>query len=169
MQKLAWFTQVSIARFNLKDPLELTFQPHRYGPYAHSLQHMLNALDGSYLHCDKRIADASAFDLIWFDNAKRDRLAAYFTTAEAKPYKDALEATTQLIDGFESPLGMELLATVDWIVRRQGEAPTFEAVTKGIAHWPGPDGAARRKQRIFEPRMVRLALDRLAESDFLSA
>lgn len=169
VQKLAWFTQVSIERLKLKDPLGLKFQAHRYGPYAHELQHMLNALDGSYLHCDKRIGDARAFDLIWFDNAKRERLEAYFTTAEAKPYRPVLEATAQLIDGFESPLGMELLATVDWVVRREGKAATIDAVNAGIAHWPGPDGAAQRKQRIFEPRMVELALSRLTSNDFLPA
>jgi hypothetical protein len=35
---------------------------------------------------------------------------AYLTTPEAKVFRPALEATAQPIDGFESPLGMELLA-----------------------------------------------------------
>ena len=169
IQKLAWFTQVGIAICRLEDPLKLKFQAHRYGPYSANLQHMLNALDGSYLHCDKRIADAGPLDLIWFEESKRDRLTAYFTTNEAKPYREALETTSRLIDGFESPFGMELLATVDWIVRREGATPTLEGVIKGIAHWPGPDGAARRKGQIFDDRMVAIALARLTESEFLSA
>lgn len=169
VQKLAWFTQVSIGRLQLADPLNLDFKAHRYGPYADRLRHMLDGLDGSYLHCEKRIADAGPLDLIWFEDAKRERLDAYFTTEEAKPYKAALEATSDLIDGFESPLGMELLATVDWLVRREGEAATPEAIRNGVAHWPGGEDAARRKLKIFQPGMVELALARLTERDFLSA
>jgi len=169
VQKLAWFTQVSIDRLALEDPLALKFSAHRYGPYSDQLRHLLDALDGSYLHCDKRIADAGPLDLIWFDDAKRERLDVYLKTTEAQAYRPALEATTQLIDGFESPLGMELLATVDWVVRREGQPATLAAVNEGIAHWPGGEGAAKRKQRIFEPQMVERALERLTERDFLHA
>jgi len=169
VQKLAWFTQVSIGRLQLADPLNLDFKAARYGPYADRLRFLLDGLDGSYLHCEKRIADASPLDLIWFEDAKRERLDAYFTTDEAKPYKAALEATSDLIDGFESPLGMELLATVDWLVRREGEAATPEAIRNGVANWPFSEDAARRKLRIFQPGMVELALARLTERDFLSA
>lgn len=169
VQKLAWFTQATIERLGLENPLKLDFQANRYGPYADKLRHMLNALDGSYLHCDKRISDAGPLDLIWFDDAKRDRLDAYFTTAEAKPYQRVLEVTGELIDGFESPLGMELLATVDWVVRCDGQTATVSGVNKGIRSWPGDGSAAKRKERIFETRMVELALDRLKTAGEIGA
>ena len=86
-------------------PLDLQFKADRYGPYAHRLTHLLNGLDGSYLHCDKRIGDAGALDLIWFEESKKPKIAAYLTSTEAKTYLPALEATSELIDGFESPLG----------------------------------------------------------------
>ena len=87
---------------------------------ASRLTHLLDALDGSYLHCGKRIGDAGPFDVIRFEDAKRDKAAAYLRSGEAKTFLPALEATTELIDGFESPLGMELLATIDWLTYNDG-------------------------------------------------
>jgi hypothetical protein len=71
-------------------------------------------LDGSFLHCDKRIQDADKSDVIWFDESRRPLLQAYLSS-EAKHYRAALEMTADVIDGFETPFGMELLASVDWL------------------------------------------------------
>jgi O-acetyl-ADP-ribose deacetylase (regulator of RNase III) len=154
--------QTSAQDLGLEDPLRLEFKANRFGPYADKLRHLLNNLDGSYLHCDKRIADAGPLDVIWFDESMRDRLTAYFTSPEAKVYAPALEATARIIDGFESPLGMELLATVDWL-KRQGVEPTVSAITAGIRSWPGGEEAAERKAKIFDERLVGLALERLEQ------
>ena len=163
VQKLAWFIETSAQDLGLDDPLRLEFKANRFGPYADKLRHVLDNLDGSYLHCEKRIADAGPFDVIWFDDAKRDWLETYFTSPEAKIYRPALEATAKIIDGFESPLGMELLATGDWL-RRHGVEPNVPAMTAGIRNWPGGDkGAAERKAKIFDERLVGLALERLQE------
>ena len=116
IQKLAWFLERAIERFSPADnPLDLRFIPNKYGPYANRLTHLLNSLDGSYLHCEKRISDADPLDTIWFDDARKGFVQAYLKT-EAKPYLEALEYTAALIDGFESPFGMELLATVEWLL-----------------------------------------------------
>jgi O-acetyl-ADP-ribose deacetylase (regulator of RNase III) len=104
IQKLAYFAERIVEDLKLPNPLKLEFQADRFGPYAFKLTHLLNSLDGSYLHCDKRLADADKFDVIWFDDSKKDFVAAYFTTPEAKPYREALEITANIIDGFESPL-----------------------------------------------------------------
>ncbi|MGS0758252.1 type II toxin-antitoxin system antitoxin DNA ADP-ribosyl glycohydrolase DarG, partial [Roseateles sp. GG27B] len=106
-------------------------------------------LDGSYLHCDKRISDAAPFDVIWFDDERRSLLQAYLK-AEAKPYAEAMAHTAAMIDGFESPFGMELLATVDWLISREKIEPTVGAVREGIRHWRGGTGAAQRKDRLFD-------------------
>jgi len=162
VQKLAWFMEASIAALGLGDPLRLQFKADRFGPYADNLRHVLNDLDGSYLHCAKRLGDAGPMDVIWFDDAKRSLVEAYLTSPEARPYRPALEATTRIIDGFESPLGMELLATVDWLIRREGAPPTLEGVLEGVRRWPAGENASARKMRIFAPRLIQLALDRLA-------
>ena len=164
IQKLAYLLEDSIFRLSGSNPMELKFSANRYGPYAHRLGHLLNALDGSYLHCEKRITDAGPLDVIRFDDSKRDKLSAYLTTAEAKIFKAALEDTSSLIDGFESPLGMELLATVHWLINRMSIPATVKDIKDSVARWPGGDGSGVRKQRIFDDRLIAIALNRLTSN-----
>ncbi len=160
-QKLAWCLGRNIERLGLPDPLKLRFKADRYGPYAHQLTKLLEGLDGSYLHCDKRLTDASPFDTIWFEESKRDTVELYLRSTEARDYLPALEATDKLIDGFQSPLGMEALATVDWLVSREHAKPTLEGVRDGLRRWPAGEDAARRKEKLFDDKLIVLALDRL--------
>lgn len=162
VQKLAWLLHRCIVAAGLPDPLKLGFKPDRYGPYADRLRHLLNALDGSYLHSRKRMADAGPYDSIWFDEGKRAIVAAYLESSAAAEYLPALEQTANLIEGFESPLGMELLATVDWILFTQHVEPTVDAVRGEIEHWGGDPEAGRRKLKLFDDRLLELALERLS-------
>jgi len=160
-QKLAWCLERTISRMGLPDPLDLRFEANRYGPYAQRLTHLLDGLDGSYLHCDKRLADAEPFDTIWFEETKREKLEFYLKGAEACAYLPALEATDALIDGFQSPLGMEVLATVDWLVAREGAESSLAGIRAGLRHWPAGENAAKRKESLFSDKLIVLALDRL--------
>lgn len=161
IQKLAWFLEREIEKFGLA-PLDLRFTAHKYGPYADRLRHLLAGLDGSYLHCEKRISDADPLDVIWFDDARKALVQTYLKT-EAKDYTQALETTAALIDGFESPFGMELLATVDWLLDRERVAPTVPALREGVRHWRGGADAAARKDRLFDDRALGIALARLTQ------
>jgi O-acetyl-ADP-ribose deacetylase (regulator of RNase III) len=167
IQKLAWFLERNIERAGLA-PLDLRFVPHKYGPYTDRLRHLLEGLDGSYLHCDKRIGDADPLDVIWFDDGRKTFVQTYLKS-EAKEYVPVLEATAALIDGFESPFGMELLATVDWLLTKEGVAPKVSAVREGLRHWHGDPAAAMRKDRMFDDRAVGIALERLAPGAAVSA
>jgi O-acetyl-ADP-ribose deacetylase (regulator of RNase III) len=162
IQKLAWFLERNIEQLAPDNPLDLQFEANKFGPYANSLEHLLNALDGSYLHCDKRIADAGPTDIIWFDDAKKAHVQTYLKSAAAEPYAEALASTSELIDGFESPLGMELLATVDWLIFKEGCAADLDAIKSCLKHWPGGAKAAQRKQKLFDDRLLGLALERLS-------
>ena len=162
IQKLAWFLQRAIERRQLKDELKLNFQANYYGPYANNLDHLLNALDGSYLKSDKRIPDCDPLDVIWFNDAEKQRVQTYLHT-EAKDYEPALEEAAALIDGFESPFGMELLSTVDWLIAREGCEANLDAIKTGIANWPAGQKWAERKQKLFDDDKLKQALDKLSQ------
>ena len=165
VQKLGYFLERSVNAFSLDNKFNFEFGANKIGPYSDKLKHLLNGLDGSYLHCDKRIADASPFEIIQFDDAKKDKVAAFLMMPEAKAYRPALEATTELIDGLESPLGMELLSTVDWLIQHEGVEPDVKAIRNALAKWPGDDKkAAERKLERFDERVIAIALQCLAES-----
>ena len=166
IQKLAWFLERAIEQLpGTENPLNLKFVAHKYGPYANRLEHLLNNLDGSYLHCNKRISDAGISDVIWFDQERKAFLQTYLKP-EAKEYADAVERTTELIDGFESPFGMELLATVDWLLSQEGVPATVPAVREALKHWDGGAGVAARKSRLFNDQALDIAVKRLTASSF---
>ena len=145
-------------------PLRLEFTANKYGPYSHRLNRLLDSLDGSYLGCEKRLADTRPFDRIWFNETKKGDVHAYLTSGEGKVYAGALEWAAHTIDGFESPLGMELLATVDWVLEREGVEPTIAGVKKGLSNWAGGKTAGQRKLRLLNDRLIGIALDQLTST-----
>lgn len=158
-QKLAWILNRVIDDMGLENPLGLHFNARNHGPYADELRHLLNHLDGSYLHCDRRINDSRPFD-----ESKRQAVTAYLKS-EAEVWLPALEKTTELIDGFESPFGMELLSTVDWLVFKEGIAPERDAILKAMGQWPAGERWAQRKTKLFDGRTIDIALKQLARVD----
>ena len=160
VQKLAWFVARGAPEADEPDPLRLDFKAHWYGPYSEKLQFLIDSLDGSYLHCERRVADASPGSEVWFNPEKKDLLAAYLRS-EGKRYAPVVDWTANLIHGFESPLGMELLATVDWLLTEESVQPSVTAVKKRLEHW-GPGESGARKLRIFDDRLIRVALQQLA-------
>lgn len=167
IQKLGYFVE----RFSLKHglgALKFEFGANKYGPYSHKLKHLLNSLDGSYLHCERRLSDAGPFEPIYFDDSKKNEVDAYFSSPESRPFRPALEATSRLIDGFESPLGMELLGTVDWMVDHDGVRPELDDVRARLPLWTGGREAGARKLGLFEDRMIRIALDALRENGLIA-
>jgi hypothetical protein len=164
VHKLAWFLQRVIQRLGLKDPLDLRFTANKYGPYADRLRHLLDGLDGSYLHCERRLSDAGPLEPIWFEDAKRQDVIDFLRSKSALEYLPALEEAVAIIDGFESPLGMELLSTVDWLLSKQNCRPEVTEVKRGLEDWPAGHGSARRKTALFDDRLLQLALTRLQSS-----
>ena len=160
VQKLAWFVSRWIDLCRMENALRLEFVANRYGPYADRLRHLLTEMDGSYLHCERRLSDAAPTDLIWFDDARRAEVTNYLANSWAAPYRLPLDKTSNLIDGFESPLGMELLATVDWLMMNADCVATVQSLRDGLARWP-TRGASRRKKRLFNDKMIEAAAERL--------
>jgi hypothetical protein len=56
---------------------------------------------------------------------------------------------------------MELLGTVDWLLHKEKLAPQVETIRSGLATWKGGENAAQRKLRMFDERLIDLALERL--------
>jgi len=154
IQKLAYFLQ----RFGERDSLRLSFQKHHYGPYAHNLTHLLRALDGTYLVAEKgtAIADSRPFDHLLPVAEKQEEVAQYLQTNGSPEQWARLQKVQTLIEGFETPFGMELLATADWLLH---ENPSFsnEALTAAVHAW------SERKKRLMQPPHLAAAARRLMQ------
>lgn len=165
VQKLGWFLQRGVGLLGVEDVLGLKFEAGTYGPYADDLRHVLNALDGSFLHCERRLADARPADRIWFEPGRDEEVDAFLEQESGAAYRPVVEWVLKLIDGFASPHGMELLATVDWLLQQPGQPRTVEAIRSVLEHWPGGTASARRKLRLFDNKSLELALDRLLDAE----
>ena len=161
VQKLAWFLRRGLMATRVQDPLKLQFVAGKYGPYSDTLRHLLDALDGSFLHSAKRMADARRDDVVTFEYGKEEALDKYLSAPEMAKYVGAVQWTQKMIEGFESPYGMELLATVDWLIVEQHVEPEVDQIRNAVHNWPHSDGAANRKTNLFDDRVLGIAIRRI--------
>jgi len=159
-QKLAWFLERAIQQHKLPNNLRFNFRAHNYGPYSNNLGHLLSRLDGTYLNASKRIPDAQPLDTIDFIGEKKATVEHYLNN-DAVQFLPALKTAIDVIDGFESPYGMELLATVDWLITKEGCEPTLGSIRAGLQRWPAGQKWAQRKQQMFDDRSLQMAVKQL--------
>lgn len=151
VQKLAYFLQEA------GEPLRLRFQAHHFGPYADNLNHALQRIEGHFI---RGYGDRSArAEIRLLPNAVEH--AREFL--KGKPEAEAhLERVSKLIEGFETPYGMELLSTVHWVVKHEtGVQDDPEAIRARVASWN------QRKQELIKPRHVEKAYSRLEQQGWL--
>ncbi len=72
-----------------------------------------------------------------------------------------MERVQNLIEGFETPYGLELLATVHWVATQEGAATEDEAI-KLVQAW-NP-----RKKKIMQPPHLRIAWRRLHQQGWIT-
>jgi O-acetyl-ADP-ribose deacetylase (regulator of RNase III) len=145
IQKLAYFLQESGM------DMKLRYVKHLYGPYAHNLNKVLEILEGHHIrgYGDTQKPDVEIALL-------PDAYKAADRFLQQDPYAAAhLEKVADLVDGFETPYGMELLASVHWATVHDGEASDAESAIAAMARWND------RKRRLFKPEHIRSAWERL--------
>jgi O-acetyl-ADP-ribose deacetylase (regulator of RNase III) len=154
VQKLGYFLQVA------GQDLGLQFEKHLYGPYSEQLRHALNRMEGHFIvgmgdgSVDSEIEPAP--------DALRE--ADEFLAAHGDAEINArLDRSQSLIDGFQSPYGMELLATVHWVASTEADVTSPDAALLAIGAW-NP-----RKKRLMQPIHVQTAWDRLVQHGWISA
>lgn len=156
IQKIAYFLQV------LGQPLRLEFSRGRYGPYAETLNHVLDRIEGHYLSgFGDRSARVEELQPIRLANGAADDLSVWFA---AHPAPDALlDRFAQLVDGFEAPYSLELLATVHYAAELHPPATDIDELIERVRTWSG------RKARLFTPAHVRMAYSRLEKAGLLAS
>lgn len=156
IQKLAYFLQEA------GEPLKLPYVKHKYGPYAHNLDHVLKHIEGHYIRGygdGTSFAESAEIYVLPFGRA------AAQTFLETEPEsQQRIERVSNLIFGFETPYGMELLATVHWVATKEEvtRAQDSEQAIRLINEW------SERKRNLFKPQHIRKAWHRLYEQNWLS-
>lgn len=152
IQKLAYFLQ----RMGQKD-LKLNYKQYLYGPYAHNLQHLLHELEKGYISSDKSVLDSKPLDLIFLNNDKLEEILQFVEQECSIEEKERLRNLFTLMSGYESPFGLELLSTVDWILASTNAQLSASEIKDKIKLW------SRRKDDNFQVEHVLAAKKRLSQ------
>jgi len=150
VQKLAYFLQEA------GENLALSYYKHKFGPYADQLRHALDRMDGHYIHGvgDGVVESAITPNAVALEQAKQ-----FIANADSK-LNERVERVAQLINGFQSPFGMELLASVHWVARYEGATNAEKALEK-IQSW------TPRKKRLMNAHHVESAWKQLRQHNWV--
>lgn len=149
--KLMYFMQVA------EEPLRLKFTKGPYGPYAENLRHVLHAIEGHMVsgyadggdRPDKRLRLVPGA----FDDAR-----AFVATKDDT--RNRFNRVADLVSGFESPFGLELLSTIHWVVENEDADAVDDVVEKTYA-W-------NERKKMFSRRQIALARDVLSEQGWFT-
>ncbi len=150
IHKLLYFMQEA------GEPLQLRYAKAVYGPYAENLRHVLRAIDGHYItgYADGGDAPAKRIELV--PGAVQDADAVLASNADTSARFDRV---ADLVQGFETPFGLELLATVHWIATRDNLVALEDIVEQTYA-W-------NSRKRRFSASQIELARDILIQKNWI--
>src|SRR6185312_16120782 len=150
VHKLMYFLQEA------GEPLRLEYAKALYGPYAENLRHVLRAVEGHLISGYQDGGDAPDKQLELVPSAVTD--AEAFLAADAAT-RERFNRVGKLVEGFETPFGLELLATVHWVAMRE-HASSLEEATEKVYEW------GDRKRR-FSRRQIGIAYEALGSNGWL--
>ena len=150
IHKLMYFMQVA------GEPLRLRFQKAQYGPYADNLRHVLRRIEGHLVSGYQNDGDAPGKLIELVPGAVEDAVVFLEDNPETQ---SRLRRVSELVEGFESSFGLELLSTVHWVAHEHPEAP-IESIIEYTYAW-------NRRKRQFTERQIRLAHNALADQGWI--
>ena len=146
VHKLMYFMQEA------GEPLRLNYKPAPYGPYAENLRHVLHIIEGHLIRGYGDGGDAPYKPLELMPNAVKtaqDFLEDYPETQRR------FERVAALVEGFESPFGLELLSTVHWVCKNDNRS-SLESIIQKTHDWSD-------SKRKFNARQIQLAVNVLQD------
>lgn len=154
IQKMAYFMQEAGER------LELNYEEGIYGPYAKNLNKVLEILEGHYIRgYGDRQSPGVELELLQDAVSESDEFLA-----DKMDSIGHLDRVARLVDGFETPYGMELLSSVHWLaVHSERKAVDEDSAIALLYAWTD------RKSKLFQKNHIRVAWRRLKAEGFLSS
>lgn len=150
VQKLVYFLQVLGVAYPFK------FERNHHGPYSEGLKSALHAMNQqNYIEgYDQDEPDITACA------GAVPMAEEELQNPKHKNSESILKRLSLLIDGYENPYGMELLASVHYLHDHEN-VKTTEAIIKAVKSWND------HKNTVFTQRDIIAAYDRLKEDKFI--
>lgn len=150
LHKLMYFMQEA------GEDLRLSYAKASFGPYAENLRHVLSKIEGHMVSGYADGGDAPNKQVALVPGAVED--AEKFLSGQTQA-RARFDRVADLVEGFETPFGLELLSTVHWVATHDGAA-TIDDITKKFYAW------SDRKKR-FTPRQIGVAYYALQSKGWL--
>lgn len=157
-EKIVYFLQ----RFGASDIFKLTYKPYIYGPYSGKVRYVLHHLNGSYISGMSDLNNRP-FDYIWLLSGTPEAVREFWEKEENKEYQKISERTKRFLSGYYSNFGLELLASVDYILQNEmddkdaNDDKIVLCVLKHINNWN------ERKKKLFTEQYIRTAISYLKQ------
>ena len=150
IHKLMYFMQEA------GEKLRLNYEKATYGPYAKNLRHVLSLVEGHFItgYGDAEDDPEKPIELLPGVTASASAFIESHPDTQAR-----FERVAKLIHGFETPFGMELLATVHWVCKHEGAKSEAEAVEHTYA-WS-------ERKKGFDCKQIALAREVLVSQGWL--
>ena len=129
VQKLVYFLTASGEHLN-----KVSFTKHHYGPYADVLRHVLNRMEGHFI---SGYADGQNKPDVSIELHPEAANEAHEFLSKDQQTLDRFEQVSDLVEGFESPYGMELLSTVHWIATQElaDKQNDIDSIINAVHSW----------------------------------
>lgn len=147
--KLAYFLQRSgESTFN-----RTAFVACNYGPYSVGIGHMLYELNGKYIRGLEQL-NTKAFEEITLNYETASEISTYIKSKLSKDQIQRLSNVLKLIEGFQSAYSLEILASVDFILKSNPQISLEDTILK-IQQW------SDRKKNLFKEKHIQIAYEHL--------
>jgi len=147
-QKMTYLMQ----RFG--EPMKLEFVRGPYGPYAHNLNFLLQKLNGAFLWYKEE--DNKPTTTVKLESSKLDEVERFIQEQASEEQRQRMDSVLDLIQGLETPYGLELLSTVDFVMH-QTRKRELNDIQHEIHNWTD------RKKEIMKPDHIQLVHGRLLQ------
>lgn len=155
LHKLTYFMQEA------GEPLRLDFVKGKYGPFATNLRHVLNKIEGHFL---TGFGDASEEPGKVIEPIKDalEKAETFLSDRSLEATLNRFNRIEELMEGFETAYGLELLGSVHWVARHEpAPAKNPSEATTLIHAWTD------RKRNSFPHQHIEVAWNRLAATGWL--
>jgi O-acetyl-ADP-ribose deacetylase (regulator of RNase III)/uncharacterized protein YwgA len=153
IQKLAYFLQES------GEPLKLKFEQAYYGPFANNLNKVLARMEGHFIHGFNIDRPKPMQEISLINDAIKVANTMLQNDIEAL---ERLKTIENLIEGFQSPYGLELLATVHWVIHHATpNANTLSEAIDRIHQW------STSKKNKFSSQDIETTWDHLSKLNWI--
>ncbi|TAD95743.1 MAG: phosphatase [Bacteroidetes bacterium] len=145
--KIAYFLQ------RLGENLKINFVASHYGPYSVQIAHVLYTLNGVYLKGLEQ-KNSKPFETLYLNDDKFEEVQNFVQENLSQTQKQRLEDLLFLLNGFQSALSLEILATIDFV--SQKEDLEIQEIRHKIDQWSG------RKEKLFKDQYIQIAFKHLS-------